>query len=470
MTQDINTSEILVISESTVLDGNGHTLTSTARRAINVENTEALSVTIKNLSIESTGERAINIINGSHNVTIDKVVATTKNYAVMVATSAPNVKLSISDSNLTGMNVVNIAGKKTECQITNTDLTCIDNSEPEGYAAIAIYNTGIESEVQMDGGSISVSGEHNDSLAGSISADAASITLNDVQGEDLEIEYDNYFIAYANQTAYSFSTFEAALEYAKDGETICLSTDVELSETYSITKNITINLNGYDLDASENTSRPFNVEDGKLTIEGGESNIKVGKYGLVNIPAGKNAEVILNGGIYEGKTDNGSFLKPRGEGEISFTMTGVKYTDSSEDGYIMDASDYDGSDITMVLEKCNFAAAGGLISVVGSVSIKETEIETSGEDYVFASVEFSGNGTGNIESSTIKSTSSKGIAVSAGFGATMTVNNCSVVGQKFAYCVYQTGGTINVTAGSYEGPVGVYEELFDNAYSDAKIT
>lgn len=473
---DITMTEILTIDENITFDGNGHTLTSSGGRAINVDE-NATNVTIKNLTIESTGERAINIINSSKTVVVDNVKAVTKNYAVNVATSASNVNLTIKNCDLTGLNVVNLAGAGTKVVISNTKLSCVDNNTAEGYGAICIYNTGEGIEVSMEGGSISISGTScDDSDAGHISADAASITLNNVQGENLEITMGSYFIAYANQTAYSFETLTTALEYAKGGETICLSRNVALSDTYTIDKDITINLNGYDLDASENTSRPFNVKNGKLTIKGGESEIKVGKYGLVNIPAeSENATVVLEGGVYEGNTDNGSFLKPRGEGKVSFTMTNVTYTDSSTDGYVMDASSYEGDDanISMQISGCELAAAGGLISVVGNVSITDTEITTSGDDYKFASIEFSGKGSGSIENSTITSTSDAGIAVSVGYGATMTVENCKVTGKKFAYCVYQSGGTINVTTGengSYEGPVEVYGDLYDDAASDAKIT
>ena len=93
--RDVTLSEILVINKSITLDGNGKTLTSSAGRAINV--TGANGVTIKNLTIKASGERAINIIQNSTNVTIDNVTAVAGNYTVNVATSAPNAIVKINN-------------------------------------------------------------------------------------------------------------------------------------------------------------------------------------------------------------------------------------------------------------------------------------------------------------------------------------------------------------------------------------
>ena len=68
---DVTTSAIIVIDKAITLNGNGKTITSTAGRAINVSG--ANGVTIKNVTINASGERAINIIQGATNVTIENV-------------------------------------------------------------------------------------------------------------------------------------------------------------------------------------------------------------------------------------------------------------------------------------------------------------------------------------------------------------------------------------------------------------
>lgn len=253
---DIEMSEILTINKNITLNGNGHTLTSSAGRAINVD-VNATDVTIKNLVINSTGERAINIINSKKTVAIDNVTATTTNYAVMVATSAPEVTLSISNSNLTGLNVVNIAGESSQVTITNTNLTCDDQNNVEAYGAISIHNTGANSTVTMNSGKITVGG---DSYAAYSSADNVSITIvaEEVQVEqeadntNPTIGYGACYITYSNQTAYGFNSIEAALEKVQNGETIYLVKDIILSANTVIPANVTID--GKDKSVSTNES------------------------------------------------------------------------------------------------------------------------------------------------------------------------------------------------------------------------
>ena len=244
-------------------------------------------------------------------------------------------------------------------------------------------------------------------------------------------------------------------------DVVILVDDIKLSETFAVKKDITINLNGHNFDASTNKSRPFNVENGKLTIVGGNSTIKVGAYGLVNIPVGSDAEIVLEGGIYEGNTDNGALLKPRGEGKINITLKNVKYNDKSNNGYVLHLGEYKGEQFVIKVEGGEFVAGGGFHLTSGS-SIKNTTIKNTNPSQLWNAVEFTGNAT--IENSTILS---EGYAITTGFGAIATVKNCVVNGGTYAYCVYPTGGTINVTGGSYVGQLYIYD-LYTNA-APAKI-
>ena len=87
-------SQIITIDKAITLDGNGHTLTSTAARAINVSGADG--ATIKNLTVTTTGERAINVIQNATNLTLDNVTATAANYAVNLAGSAANAKVTVT--------------------------------------------------------------------------------------------------------------------------------------------------------------------------------------------------------------------------------------------------------------------------------------------------------------------------------------------------------------------------------------
>lgn len=275
------------------------------------------------------------------------------------------------------------------------------------------------------------------------------------------------FVVVKGKKVASAKEFKTALQST---DVVILVDDVELSETFAVNKDITINLNGHNFDASTNISRPFNVENGKLTIVGGNSTIKVGAYGLVNIPEGNDAEIVLEGGIYEGNTDNGSFIKPRGEGKINVTLNNVKYTDSSIDGYVLNIEAYNGNDLIVEVVGGEYVAGGGFNLPDGS-SIKNATVKNTNPNQKWNAVEVAGYDTGDvtanvtIENSTIIST---GYAVTTGYGAIATVKNCVVNGGTYAYCVYPTGGTINVTGGSYTGDLYVYP-FGTNAVADSKI-
>ncbi len=254
--------------------------------------------------------------------------------------------------------------------------------------------------------------------------------------------------------------------FANGGE-YTLGVDVALSETLTVDGDVTLNLNGYDLDASASASRPFNVKNGTLTINAGTSTVKVGNYGLVNILAdAENVEVILNGGVYEGNTDFGSFIKPRGAGKISITLNDVTYTDSSNDGYVYDASAYNGDDedLTISVIGGTFKAAAGFCGLTPGSSIKDAIIETSGTELGFPAVEATGIGANSlVEDSKI---TSAGYAVNTGYGGNVKVKNCVVSGGEYAYYVLPSGGEIIVEGGSYVGALDIHDSFQSNAVVD----
>ena len=153
---DLSLSSVLTIDKNTVLDGNGKTLTSTAGRAINVET--AGTVSIENLTINAA-ERAINIINQPATVTIDNVTATANNNAVMIATSAGAANVTITDSNFTGLAVVNVAGAGAQVEINDTTITNVDASGEETYGAITVWSSAATAKVTVTGGEIIVAGD-----------------------------------------------------------------------------------------------------------------------------------------------------------------------------------------------------------------------------------------------------------------------------------------------------------------------
>lgn len=243
---NLTANEILVISRDVTLNGNGYTLTSTmsgtSGRAINVSG--ANDVTIKNLTVKTAGERAINVIQNTKKVTIDNVTATAANYTVNVAGSAAGAQVFIQNSDLTGLNTVNIGAANVNVSINNTTITCNDNSDVEAYDAISLNKDAVNSKVMVTGGNIVVKG---DSVGAGVTGDNASVTFDGTNG-NTTIQYNSFIIAYGDY-AYTYTTLEAAIEKAMAGETIQMTRDVTINKTVTIAKDkkIVLDMNGHNL-------------------------------------------------------------------------------------------------------------------------------------------------------------------------------------------------------------------------------
>ena len=256
--RDVTFSEILEINKSITLDGNGKTLTSSADRAINVTGANADGVTIKNLTIKASGERAINIIQKATNVTIDNVTATAYNYTVNVAPSAPNAIVTINNSTLTGLNVVNVASQNAQITVNGGTLVCNDQSAKENYAALALNNDAKGAVITATGVTFDIKG---DSAEASDSTEDGKITINDIE------QRKNAALI----GGYSFKTLAEAIEYAKAGNVIKLIDNIVLDAGIVIgaDKNITIDLNGKTISYVSNAvGEDMITNNGILTITG----------------------------------------------------------------------------------------------------------------------------------------------------------------------------------------------------------
>lgn len=243
---NLTANEILVISRDVTLNGNGYTLTSTmsgtSGRAINVSG--ANDATIKNLTVKAAGERAINVIQNTKKVTIDNVTATASNYTVNVAGSAAGAQVFIQNSDLTGLNTVNIGAANVNVSINNTTITCNDNSDVEAYDAISLNKDAANSKVMVTGGNIVVKG---DSVGAGVTGDNASVSFDGTNG-NTTIQYNSFIIDYGNNH-YTFTTLEDAIEKAIAGETIQMTRDVTINKTITIAKDkqIVLDMKGHKL-------------------------------------------------------------------------------------------------------------------------------------------------------------------------------------------------------------------------------
>ena len=258
MLADLNMSEILVLDKDFILDGNGKKLTSTAGRAINVSGADG--VTIKNLTINASGERAINIIQNATNVTIDNVTATAANYTVNVAATAANAVVAIKGSNLTGLNVVNVAAPQANVTINGGTITCNDQTEKEGYAALALNKDAVGAKIAATGVTFDIKG---DSKMAKNGAEGGEITID---GSTDGVAVNVAYIKSESDYYYAYTSIEAAIEAAKAGETIVLIRDVTASDIITINKAITLDGNGKKLTSTAGRAINVNGADG-VTIK-----------------------------------------------------------------------------------------------------------------------------------------------------------------------------------------------------------
>ena len=268
---DITSSEIIVINKPITLDGNGYKLTSTAERAINVSGADG--VTIQNLTINATGQRAINIIQSATNVTIDHVIATAANYTVNVAGSAPSAKVEINNSTLTGLCTVNVSAASADVEVDNSTINCNDNNTTAGeaYAALSLNKEAVGGKITATNTTINVV-DGSDSFKGRNGAENGEVTINgSTDGVVVMVAY----ITYPGSDAYhAFATLAGAVEFAKEVDVIQLISDVTLTKPLEIPlgKTINLDLNGKTIYLNQGESeRPRTeiINRGTMTIKNG---------------------------------------------------------------------------------------------------------------------------------------------------------------------------------------------------------
>ena len=321
---DITVSEIITINGSVVIDGNGHTITSTAARAINVSG--ANGVTIKNLTINASGERAINIIQNATNVTIENVTATAANYTVNVATSAPNAVVAIKNSTLNGLCTVNVAAPGASVTIADSTINCNDNNTTagEGYAALSLNSEAIGGSIIATNTTVYVA-EDSDSVKGRNSAKNGTVTIN---GSTEDVVVMVAVITYEGSPYYySFASLAQAIKFAKAGDTITLINNINLTEAdvktkvsdkypvmFSFDKDLTFDFNGCTINVDyKNTTLLYSIfhiangvnvvindttGNGGINVAALRPNDKQTNVGYVIWKQGTEGTLEINGGNY----------------------------------------------------------------------------------------------------------------------------------------------------------------------------
>ncbi len=266
---------------------------------------------------------------------------------------------------------------------------------------------------------------------------------------------------------------EAQLKAAiAEGGTIVVDKDIEITENDIITfaKDTTLYLYG-DVLANNHDSRPFQVaKNTKLTIYAKDKTVQMGNFGLINIPEGDGVEIKIFGGNFVGKTDFGSFIKPRGEGKMSVELHDVTLTDASDNGgFVMDATSHSG-DLEFKAYDSEFSAYNG---VVGAADIFLSNVKMN---MVHTGVHVYKNGVinnctfitenGGTDKENAESPSAAVIAYSNG---RVVVTNSTFDCAADALAVYTSGG--DIVAVNCEFKNGTFSEYHPrNHYPDAEFS
>ena len=307
-------------------------------------------------------------------------------------------------------------------------------------------------------------------------------------------EYDSFDDQYDANADYYYhdrnyiSNLQEHRQAAAAGGEYYLSENIVIGKnelTVAVKEDFVLHLNEKNIDASEMKGRPFEAYDGvDFTINGkvhsdtssavGEGDtVKVGLYGLVNIPADNNVSVTLNGGKYVGKTDNGSFIKPRGNGKISIIMNGAVSVDDSTNGsFIIDTAHYTGSQFSLLIDGGYYKANKGLnvpYAIIKNATVVSTG-NTSQHSAIVAQYS-SKSAIAGIQIENCDIIAKYAIAVANGCTANVSNSTITVPDTGYALVVLGTGGTIRADGISYSGKVGTTGKVSDDAliYIDGSL-
>ena len=327
-------TEILTIGKAITLDGHGHTIVSTAERAVDL-GVSAGTVTIKNLNIVAESNMAVNICGGSMAVELENVKAAAANYCVNIDPTAPGATITIAKSDLTGLNTVNVGAANSTVNISDTRIFCNDKNEGEYYGAITINMDAPNSKVKVEGGIMVVNSE--DSFGGMITVWEGDIEFSETTEGNTTIEVFSFAIKKGDYHR-CYKTLEEAMADCTNGETIILANNYTLPSILSIPadKEIILDLYGNTLSYTSATAGDAMItNNGTLTIKDSRSNGKLTysytgtpdtSYGKGNYTIYNNGKLILESGIIENTTakmSHASYAVNTGAG-AEFIMNGGK--------------------------------------------------------------------------------------------------------------------------------------------------
>lgn len=422
------------------------------------------------LKVSNAGSLAL-----KYQMTVDvysEILGKTETDADITLSEHLEFKAVESDTDLAGTyasreDALNASATATKLQTYNSDVKALDPMNEAGdndyydYVALIVYMPT----------TVGNKANHNGEDIPSIQMGVNLMATQQTAEED---SFDNQYDKDAKFPVVEVNTAEELIDALPYGGVISMESDVVLPSTTTVINNeVTIKLNGNDLDASASTSRPFDLADGaKLTIVGSDETVKTGNYGLVNIlETTTEASLVLEGGNYIANTDNGSLIKPRGTGKIDITLNNVNHTDTSARNFIIDTTSFkgDSADLNITINGGSFDTVHGIIGGRGNVTVEGATMKVKGVGFeagkyvnlTVADCDITVAG-GTFEAA------NPNACVAASKGGQATVTNCTLTSDFHVFAVYSDTTSAITATGCTMNATGTYEALA--AYTDASVS
>ena len=253
---------------------------------------------------------------------------------------------------------------------------------------------------------------------------------------------------------------QSALAYAfKKGYDVVLANDIAIDSHLNVEKTCSMDLNGKTITNNVTLARAIDVLTGvKLTINGNEGKMIIpegntGSYGFIRL-SGEGAELEVNGGTYEGKTNNGQLFRANVK-SCSINLSAVKAKTNTPV-----VSTQGGISSSVVVSGCVFDVNAG--STIGE-DIRVLYLENAYSDILNTSITLNGGSKSTfydsaitlwggealiqkcvLKNNTTVSNWSSAIALSG--GAEASINGCDIYGEKYGIYIFNSGATANINS------------------------
>lgn len=336
----------LTISKNITLDGGGHTISGNSSISVNMPGKAAADVTIKNVTFKdiANGNKlsAFYFSQVKGKLTITGCTFDSIEYEAIQVTPMEGAEVNVSSNvfkaKADGTQVRHIHiemayGSGFDCEGQNIKLTVTDNQlhgTVSGDASMGIWWVGTDSTLKVDGNYM----EHPETVSITLSNGGVHYNRGDLiyparSQADADVDDLIPAVIVADKASgeskiKAYSTLAEAVAAAQDGQTVKLLADVEQNTQLTISKSITLDLNGKTIrntediwgdtanailsitsgakvtitgngimDAKENDCYTINVAKGDLTIENGTF------YGNVSVVQVEEGTLSVKGGTFD---------------------------------------------------------------------------------------------------------------------------------------------------------------------------